>query len=45
VHLVVADPVAVEARAYQDANLSLLAKYDQSPSGLRRDAETRSLKQ
>jgi hypothetical protein len=45
VHLVVADPVEVEAKAYQDANLRLLANSDQIRSGPRYDAETRSLKQ
>jgi len=42
VHLVVADPVVEEAKAYQDANLRLLAKYDQIRSGPRYGAEMRS---
>jgi hypothetical protein len=44
VHLVAADPAVVEAKAYRDANLSLLAKPDQIRSGPQHDAETMSLK-
>jgi hypothetical protein len=44
VRLVVADPAEVEAKAYQDANLSLLVKPDQIRSGPRHDVEMRSLK-